>query len=76
MQVDMANSHILQSRPEMSVWKDLADVNHYKSVLKPGLLYHQQPFCCICYKLLPEDLSGLQLKTLSSLSPTFLSAGE
>lgn len=40
MHVDMENSHILESRPEMLVWKDLADVNHYKTILKPGLLYH------------------------------------
>lgn len=69
----MENSHILESRPEMLVWKDLADINLYKSILNPGLLYLQQPLCCICYKLLPEDLSGLQLKILSDLARSFVS---
>lgn len=69
----MENRHSLESRSEMLVWKGLADVNHYKSILKPDLLYHQQPLCYICYKLLPEDLSGLQLKTLSDLARSFVS---
>lgn len=68
----MENSHILESRPEMLVWKDLADVNLYKSILNPGLLYLQQPLCYICYKLLP-DLSGQQLRILSDLARSFVS---